>query len=260
MTISNLLIAVLQGLTKYPKIGTTLASFFGSLEVPILEFRRIFDKFILPGFYNSTIPLFNTIYGSRIIPLNINLQHTKQILATEEISEIIDRMPIVAIGYCYCRSTYQKCDNSVWTCIHIGMGKRLKDLSNKIPMKTITKEQAKKIVSKADKQGLVHQLITAPTSEYFYVICNCCPCCCIMLKAIKQYGKLPSIIASNFISHQDGDKCTDCGKCINRCYFGARYFSDNKLFYDSSKCLGCGLCISVCPEDVIRLLRRNKTQ
>ncbi|MFW9905086.1 MAG: hypothetical protein ACFFFH_12180 [Candidatus Thorarchaeota archaeon] len=159
--------------------------------------------------------------------MNININTTHTISPTEEILEIIQRMPSVAIGYCYCRSIKRRksetldCTHDLWTCIHIGTAKMLTELKERTPLKGSNYEEIKAVLLAADKQGLVHQLITAPTSEYFYVICNCCTCCCIMLNDIIRHSSKVAI-ASNFIAINDETKGTNCGKCVERCHFNAR--------------------------------------
>lgn len=109
--IQKAITSIIQLLVRYPNIGKACANFFGYLEVPFLEFRRLIDKYIRPGFYHQTSPIYGRFYGSRIIPIKTSLEGTYTISPTEEILEIIKRIPVLAIGYCYCRMTYQKCNN-----------------------------------------------------------------------------------------------------------------------------------------------------
>ncbi|MHA1521491.1 MAG: 4Fe-4S dicluster domain-containing protein [Promethearchaeota archaeon] len=69
----------------------------------------------------------------------------------------------------------------------------------------------------------------------------------------------PIVAKSAFLAHQSSDhECIHCGKCVQRCYFGARQKIDGLLQYGSSQCYGCGLCVSTCPQDVIILQKRKK--
>ncbi len=255
--IQKAITSIIQLLVRYPNIGKACANFFGYLEVPFLEFRRLIDKYIRPGFYHQTSPIYGRFYGSRIIPIKTSLEGTYTISPTEEILEIIKRIPVLAIGYCYCRMTYQKCNNPKWTCIHVGKAKKLSEIGKRTPIRSSTYEEVEKILRKADEIGLVHQLITAPTKDYFYVICNCCPCCCTLLQTAKRIPKRNITIKSNFIAVTDENKCTNCMKCVNRCYFHARIEINNKMTFFQDNCVGCGLCVNACTYDAIKLKRRR---
>ena len=237
-------------------------SIFGFIEVPLLEVVKTIDKYLVQGFYESFMKYFALFYGSRVIPLNININTTHSISPTEEILEIIQRMPSVALGYCYCRSTERKkkpettrCTHDLWTCIHIGTAKKLDELKNRTPLKSSNYEEIKAVLLAADRTGLVHQLITAPTSEYFYVICNCCTCCCIMLNDVIHHSSKVGI-ASNFIAVNDEIKCTSCGKCVERCHFNVRELKNKILCYNPENCVGCGLCVNTCEYEAITLNKR----
>ncbi len=254
--VSEFLSSKVDYLLKYPNISKCVSTFFGLIEVTILESLRIIDKYFSKGFYESTMNQFNRIYSSRVIPLNINLNSIPYISPTEELISIINRIPSLAIGYCYCRSKYSYCNNNLWTCIHIGTAKSLTELSKKIPLKSVKSKEVEQLLYKADRDGLLHQLITTPSPEYFYVICNCCPCCCVMLQsAIRR--KNPNVaLASNFIARTYHNKCINCGKCVKRCYFGARILKNGKMKFKETLCKGCGLCARSCEQNAIIMIRR----
>lgn len=58
----------------------------------------------------------------------------------------------------------------------------------------------------------------------------------------------------------DGPKCTNCGKCIPLCRFGAIKSIGNpklrKVAIDEGCCEGCGLCARICPSKAIRMADR----
>jgi ferredoxin len=220
-------------------MGKVLGSILGFIEVPILEGVKKIDNILFKGFYEIFMRYFSLFYGSRVIPLSISIDSTLSISPTEEVLEIIQRMPSVSIGYCYCRTTRRKsnpetisCTHDLWTCIHIGAAKKLDELQKKIPLKTLNYEEIKEVLLAADKAGLIHQLITTPTSEYFYVICNCCTCCCVMLKDAIRHRSNNIAIASNFIAFTDEEDCNHCGNCVERCHFKARNILNEKMHFN----------------------------
>ena len=66
-----------------------------------------------------------------------------------------------------------------------------------------------------------------------------------------------SITRSDYVATADRERCMDCGKCLDRCVFGARSMKDNKLAYNARDCFGCGLCVSLCPKDATIIAQKN---
>ena len=246
----------IQFLSQYPKIGKFIGSLLGLLEVPILDFIYFMDRHISPGSYQKSMKMFSLFYGSKVIPLDVKIEGIPTIAPTEEIMSLIRRMPAVSIGYCYCRDKEKNCNNPIWTCIHIGIAKHLEELGGKIPLKSSSIEEVQKLLQETDKLGLVHQLLTAPNPEYIYVICNCCPCCCVMLRNAINFNHHGSALPSSFIVSFNHTNCNNCGICVERCYFGCLSIVNNILSINNEKCAGCGLCISSCKEDALSLVKR----
>lgn len=49
----------------------------------------------------------------------------------------------------------------------------------------------------------------------------------------------------------DGDKCVECGLCLEKCPASA--ISINPVIIDETKCVGCGSCIGFCPSRVFNV-------
>ena len=76
-----------------------------------------------------------------------------------------------------------------------------------------------------------------------------------------EMDPVPLVARSAFIAVQDSaGECINCGKCAERCYFGARIMKEGKLQYHPDLCYGCGLCINTCLQSVIRLKKRSKSK
>jgi len=256
MALPRIVTMRIRFLLRYPPIGKVFSSLFGLLEVPILDTIRFLDRHTRLNYFEDMMSLVTRVYGSRVIPLNVSLTAVPTVSPTEEILSIIRRVPALAIGYCYCRSAHKNCDNDVWTCIHTGTAQSLAELSTRMPVKSATVNDIEDLVLRADRAGLVHQLITAPSSDYFYVICNCCPCCCVMLRSAIQYGLGNTALASNFTVEHDREKCNDCGRCVPRCHFKARTVLNGAMKHEPERCVGCGLCVSVCENQANKKVRR----
>lgn len=208
----------------------------------------ILNKYILKG-----------RWGGRVIPLNKNINFDSRFVPSQEILEILSRSKVAGISWCYCRSVQRKygeakCDHPLYTCIHLSFGKSLYEIPLKsYNLKRVPKKKIIKLLEECDDRGLVHQLIYFPNPQFYYVICNCCPCCCFVLNKFLSHGS-PHMIKSDFLAKTDVKKCSNCGECIGWCYFGARTMEDGELQVNSIKCFGCGICVSKCPNNAITLV------
>jgi len=251
-------------LYRAPLVGKLLSSIFGALEFPFLEFLRRIDTTLNINFTKYVNQhLLEGKWGGRIVPIERNIEVGTKFAPIQEITEIISRSNVTKVSYCYCRTIQRaqeepNCDHPLYTCIHISSGKYL----NEVPFKDkefkhVSKEEVLEIVKECDDRGLIHQLIYFPNPDFYYVICNCCPCCCVVLKRFLNEGA-PQIVQSDFIANINQDSCQQCGACAEWCYFNALSFNDKILNLEPDKCFGCGICVSKCPNDAIAL--RLKSQ
>jgi electron transport complex protein RnfB len=96
-----------------------------------------------------------------------------------------------------------------------------------------------------------------------FFICNCCGCCCAVLRSINELGiPASTTINSHYYAEIDQDECTDCGICADeRCQVNAIVESEDVSYQVvPEKCIGCGLCITACPTDAIKMVHRPEDQ
>jgi len=121
----------------------------------------------------------------------------------------------------------------------------------------ITADEAIKILKEADESGLVH---AGANSKHLSNICNCCPCCCAVLKSITQKGSYRERhLNPIFEPVVDADACTACEVCVDRCPVDAIVVEDIAQV-DRDKCLGCGLCKGTCPVEAISMVVREDVE
>jgi ferredoxin len=118
----------------------------------------------------------------------------------------------------------------------------------------VTKEEALAVLDKTEKIGLVHTVSNVADGVIY--VCNCCGCCCGILRGITEFGIEKSVAASNYHSVIDPAKCQGCGTCIERCHMKAITAQNDISIVDLAKCIGCGLCVTGCPVKVARLERK----
>lgn len=251
-------------LKRFRALGKILTSLFGVFEIYILELlRRIDNKLNIYSMGIINKYFLKGRWGGKVVPLNTNIDLDSRFLPSQEILEIIKRSNVSGIGYCYCRAVQRKyeepnCDHPLYTCIHLSFGKSLYEIPYKsYNLKKVSKKRVTELLKECDERGLVHQLIYFPNPQFYYIICNCCPCCCVVLNKFLSSGS-PQMIKSDFVAKTNPKKCSNCGECSDWCYFGARTMEDGKLHFNSIRCFGCGICVSKCPNNAIFLLKKQQ--
>jgi len=122
----------------------------------------------------------------------------------------------------------------------------------------ISQTEALTFLDKAEELGLVHT--ASNIMKGFGYICNCCGCCCGILRGITEWGIEKSVAYANYYSVINPDECKGCGTCIERCQVHAIYEQDGVPVVNLEKCIGCGLCVTGCPNNAVKLQRKPKNE
>jgi len=189
------------------------------------------------------------------IPVNITIHGQQTILDMTSIETILRNAKIITLEECGCRAKWHKCNAPLDVCL--SLDNEARDALER-GAKKITLPQARNVLKRSHKVGLVHLAYTFKGKEKPEVICSCCSCCCHSLSALVRFGIPNHVVASQYIAYQDYDTCTNCGTCAQRCQFHARRLINNKLVYNPTKCFGCGLCTTTCPTKSITLTKRKQ--
>ena len=118
--------------------------------------------------------------------------------------------------------------------------------------KSATKEEALAHLARAAEAGLIHQSYNLESNNHF--ICNCCTCCCGLLRGALEFDAPHMILKSNYCAHIDADLCTSCGICADeRCHLNAIIEGESFYSVNPELCIGCGVCVGTCPAEAITL-------
>jgi NAD-dependent dihydropyrimidine dehydrogenase PreA subunit len=118
----------------------------------------------------------------------------------------------------------------------------------------ITSEEAVEILRAENERGHVHHAFFKDAMlNRFYVICNCCNCCCGAMQ-FHQHG-VPMLASSGYISCVNADLCVGCGICTDFCQFNALSMGNDIIAVDTAACMGCGVCVSKCTQGALSLVR-----
>ncbi len=187
----------------------------------------------------------------RVIPA-VDSTDLEWILPYDNVLKILETAEVFRLQDCICRKQQKSlnsgCDAPLHNCLTFSTIARSPKPGD------ITKQEAIKIIDEAEKAGLVHSV--SNVIDGLSYICNCCGCCCGILRGITKFGIENSMARANYEAVVDAPSCIGCKICLKRCQVAAIAIVDGKAVIDRDKCLGCGLCVSTCTTKAIKLLPR----
>ncbi len=213
------------------------------------EYQKVFSK----QFFSKKPQLM------QVIPIEKEIPNRQQALQYEQVSNIIENSQSFAVFDCVCKKEKhlldEPCDKPLEICTGFAPIPGVFDDSDRY--KAITKEEAYAVLDKAEKAGLVHLTWNVESGHFF--ICNCCGCCCGVLRAINETGiNASEVINSYYYAEINSEECTACGVCKDeRCQVAAIEDGDDTYRIIRERCIGCGLCVTTCPEEAISLIRKQ---
>ena len=191
----------------------------------------------------------------RVIPVGEAIPVDLEIFPYEHATELVENAKSWGVRDCICRVQQRLigkgCDHPIENCLVFAPIEGAFDHSQ--VDRALTKEEALQILREAEEAGLVHS--TGNYRDHHYYICNCCTCCCGILRSVAEFGVPATAVRSDFYAVVDAELCIGCEDCLKRCQFGALSVPDDVCVVDDSRCVGCGLCATVCPTDAMHLER-----
>lgn len=207
-------------------------------------------------FFENTPPLM------QVIPIEEEIADRHQVLSHERVSSIIENSKSFMYYDCICKKEKallgRPCDRPTQVCTAYAP---IKGLFDNHPYGTVmTKQEAYDLLSRTESEGLVHMTWNVKNGHYF--ICNCCGCCCMVLRGINEMGFPASqVVNSHYYAQIDPESCTACGICAEeRCQVNAIEQGEQYCRVITERCIGCGLCVNACPERAISLVRKPDEQ
>jgi NAD-dependent dihydropyrimidine dehydrogenase PreA subunit len=206
--------------------------------------------------------LMNTLGGfspalTRVIPISRVIEGDHQVLRHEDVEAIFKKAKSFQLMDCICRKERKlqghECSHESETCLAFS---NQEDAFERTPRgRKIDKEQALAVIKKCEEAGLVHTTYNVQSGQMF--MCNCCSCCCGLLRGMSAF-KAPHLMAkSNFTAMVDPETCIGCGVCADeRCPVKAIEPDSDKFKVNPDRCIGCGVCLPTCPVEAIQLVRK----
>ena len=191
----------------------------------------------------------------RVVAVEKSITAQDRIHPYEEVKNFIDNANYIALTKCACRVSVGKCDKPNEVCLIFGEAAEF--LVERGFARQISKEEGMKVLDQAEEAGLVHT--SNNSADHANLICNCCPCCCTVLRGRTQLKHTHAFEPSRFEAYVTGEDCIGCAICAEeRCPMKAIEMKDNVAFVNIQECIGCGLCVTGCPAEAIKLVERKQ--
>ena len=187
----------------------------------------------------------------RVVPAQ-KATKSEWILPYDDVKAILSCSKSFGLRDCICRVQQEhngtrRCDFPLRTCLFFS------PFETPPHRYTISKEEALSFLDKAEEIGLVHTVSNVMKGIGY--VCNCCGCCCGILRGITDWGIENSVAYANY-AEIDPQECAGCGLCIKRCQVHAISEKDGVSVVDLKKCIGCGLCATGCPNGAAKLTKK----
>ncbi len=191
----------------------------------------------------------------RVVAVDKSIAARDRIHPYEEVKNFINNASFIAVTNCACRVSVAGCDKPKEVCIIFDSTAQF--LVEYGFARQINKEEGMKVLDIAEEAGLVHT--SNNSADRANLICNCCPCCCTVLRGKTQLKHPHAFEPSRFEARVLAEECTGCGICADeRCPMKCINIVDDVALVTASECIGCGLCVTGCPADAIVLDERKQ--
>ena len=219
----------------------------GTLDRKLAE---LFEQYEEEGFSEA---LAEEATFKRSIPISRSVDVSYSVATHEDSRELVKKQKLIAVGNCICRVQQgllgKVCDKPIDVCLLFGaFAQHYIDLNMARKIKV---EEALGILDRSEDAGLV----ALPSGiQDPGAICNCCECCCAVLKALNKDPHPAKRLISNYHAVVDQELCTACETCRERCQIAAVTINDDNVAeINLDRCIGCGLCVTTCPDEALHL-------
>lgn len=243
-----------KGEKKYALLPFVIGVYEEQIHRMDPEFAELFEEYIQKS--KGAILFSKKPAIQRVVPVNRVIKTELVIHPYSQAEEMILNSKSWGVRPCICKIQQEMigdpCKYPDRVCLVFS--KRENKYEESLQTTPITKDEALKILKEAEEAGLVHTSMNVESGHSY--ICNCCTCCCGVLRSYVEWGQPHAFVKSDYVISIDVDSCIGCGKCVDRCQFSALSIVDKKCIANDN-CVGCGVCALICPNDSLSLVDRN---
>jgi ferredoxin len=237
-------------------------------DVPMAELARLFDEYLnedvrfMRSLFQRQTQVFRPLVHEEAIPE----KQSTEVLDWERASSVVASASAIAVGLCQCHhiKSHQgsACEKPQEVCLQFNYAA---DMVIRLGQaRPITAAQAMHILEDCKQKGLAQ--LSDNVQHKVVAICNCCTCCCHVMRGIKDFKHHGGVFSSNWTAQVDLSRCNGCGRCAKTCPMEAISVAEKEeggkvrkwAVLDPDLCLGCGVCYSVCKPGGITMTSRDK--
>ncbi|MBN2475183.1 MAG: 4Fe-4S binding protein [Pirellulales bacterium] len=225
-------------------------------NLPMAELARLFDEYMGSSdrFYRSAMGGRTQLGRSLVREESLPEDDHTEVLDWQRASHIVQSASPIGVSLCPCRHKAshlgKACDRPQRACLSLNYA--AESVIRNGMAEEVTVAEAMQILEECKQAGLAQTGDNVQRKMAY--ICNCCGCCCEMVRALKTFGIRGAIVTSNWQAEIDTAACTGCGRCVEACPVDAIEVvelsdhgeSRKQAVCDSRLCLGCGVCYSAC--------------
>lgn len=227
-------------------------------DIPMKELAHLFEQYftendgaLAKSFWQGDMQLARTFVQEETI--SGSSDHS-QVLDWERATHIVSTAATISVGMCQCQHLAQHlgtaCDKPQEVCLSFGYA--AESMVRNGLTRLVKKDEAMDILARCKDANLIQ--IGDNVQRNVSFICNCCSCCCHMIRGIKTFNLNKGVVSSNWIMEVDYSKCKGCGECVKACPVDAitivkspeREKKKQWAVRAEEVCLGCGVCSKVC--------------
>lgn len=196
----------------------------------------------------------------KVIPVEESIPVEVQVFPFQQASALLDQAKSFGVLKCICKVQKslvgEPCEYPKEVCLVFSPAEdAFKDNQT---IRALTKDEALRILRETEEAGLIHS--SANIQEGHFYICNCCTCCCGIIRGLSQFGVENSVAKSDYYAVVDHEACIGCGACVKRCQFDAPRLQNEVSYVEKTHCVGCGLCVITCPSAAMRLAKKPEEE
>ena len=188
----------------------------------------------------------------RAVPALASLESLPGLEPMDDLRAMIEGAEEIAVVNCPCRLVERNCDSDKEVCLQMDKGARY--VLKRGTGRALTRQEALDLLTRCEDAGLVHFVNNRKGIGTF--ICNCCNCCCAIIKpTLEDPACRPILAPSRFLVEVAEEQCTGDALCEDVCPVSAIRVEDDSevTAVDAELCIGCGLCLAACQFDALRL-------
>lgn len=242
-----------QGKPRFRLAPFMVGIYESQLENLDHEFAHLMEKYMSEGGAVGIMKPQPALH--RVIPAQKAVK-SEWIMPYDDVKAVLLASKTFHLRDCICRAQQdqigRRCTFPLRTCLSFSVVERPAREGD------ISQKEAIAFLDKAEGIGLVHTV--SNVMKGFGYVCNCCGCCCAILRGITDWGIENSVAYSNYYSVINPDECLNCGTCVTRCQVHAITEQNGITVVNRERCIGCGLCVTGCPNGAAQLERKPENQ